>query len=519
MSELLLFPGESGNAFNLLPPELSDGAQNALFTYKEAAKDAANPLLLQRISRKIATLALFADQHLPSHAYDAAALMTLGDQLQYPNRTRRYRAASDGLHHYFNRNGRPLEKSNTYVGTLLGDFPHIEASANSYRQRLSESQKELLESDEAIPANAWINFRVGADIPEIARVHHATNVESHLIKAADAVDRIMHAPDDDRELFRRIIQAESVHSIPLEAYGLHAFDMLLQSTAGKMRVSKSGHLQLLEQTSSLLDRAKTISTEDILHEFFGRKPDGHLFQTAKESLYNEEVIFTSTPLEELTNDRQQGELHARFKTVGKYALKLLRNPNYDISSINQQPSDLFGMLAVLPSASQLGQFFGRTVTSVFANSAITLKTAASKKKPLFIQGSPGYIRQICQELPPEVLRHTQINEICDTPADHMYQVAKFTCELTLGENILPIEFQFQTIADRANARLGKPAHVNHNAKTGGDIARTIPGTDDDLRIIYSRKLEVDLTGEFVNSRSIKHGEEFRDRYMKSRNVR
>jgi hypothetical protein len=462
---------------------------------------------------------MFADQHLPTRAYDAAALMTLSDQLQHPNRAKRYKAASDGLHRYFNRNGNPLEKSNMYVGTLLGDFPHIEASADSYKQRLTEKQREMLEGNEAIPADAWIDFRVGADIPEIARVHHATNVESHLIKAADAVDRIMHAPDDDRELFRRIIQAESVHSIPLEAYGLHAFDMLLQSTAGKMRVSKSGNLELLERTSSLLDQAKSISTEDILHEFFGKKPDEHLFQTAKESLYGEEIIFTSTPLEELTGDRQQGELHARFKTVGKYALKLLRNPNYDISSVDQQPSDLFGMLAVLPTADELGKFFSQTVASIIENDAIELKTAASKSKPLFIQGSPEYVRQICQQLPREVLRITQIKEVCDTPSHEMYQVAKFTCELTLKDKVLPIEFQFQTVDDRANARHGKPSHVNHNAKTGNGAAQTIPGSGHDLRTIYSRKLEVDMTGELVNSRSIGNGEEFRARYMKSRNAK
>jgi hypothetical protein len=101
----------------------------------------------------------------------------------------------------------------------------------------------------------------------------------------------------------------------------------------------------------------------------------------------------------------------------------------------------------------------------------------------------------------------------------MYQVAKFTCELTLKDKVLPIEFQFQTVDDRANARHGKPSHVNHNAKTGNGAAQTIPGSGHDLRTIYSRKLEVDMTGELVNSRSIGNGEEFRARYMKSRNAK
>ncbi|HMS93150.1 MAG TPA: hypothetical protein PKD28_02060 [Candidatus Saccharibacteria bacterium] len=511
------FPGDSDQQFRFFPDELSDSAKDAITTYLDTAKSAGDKDILSRTSRVIGSLAVFADGNLPPHAYDVAALMPLARQLEHPNQPLRYRAASDGLFQYFTRTDRPPTRTGGYVGTLLGDMPHLRASAGAYRERLDDVQRRIFEGDEPISKRQWLDFTVGADIPEIARIHDKTNVESQLIMAADAVDRIAHESDDDQELFDHIIRAESFHSVPLEVYGFHAFDMMLQSAAGKKRVLRSGNEQVLEQTTKIIERAKNIETEDILYHYFGVHPKQHAFQTAHEPLYDEPIIFSSTHLPELSPGAEQGILHARFKTIGKYALKTLRNDHYDIEGIEDMklPSDLFGMLAVVPDEEALGKLFAQLIHRAMKNEAIELKTAASKERPFFVKGSPDYVQRVFEQLPPELHRHVQVEEIKNAPADHIYQVAKFTSILHIGNETLPVEFQFQTEADRANARLGRPSHMSHNAGKGVGASRIIPGTEDDLQKIYARKHKIDPNGEYVNRYSIPNGYEMRRRYLSS----
>lgn len=508
-----IFRGELSH-FSLFPDELSVDAKDAVATYLDTAKSAGDKSILPRTNRIVGSLALFADSNLPAHAYDAAALMPLAQQLEHPNQPLRYGAASAGLHQYFTRTHRQSARLGGYVGTLLGDMPHLRTAAGTYRDRLDEAQREALEGDAPIPPRLWLNFNVGADIPEIARVHNITNVESQFIMAADAVDRIVHAPDDDQELFDRIIRAESFHSVPLEAYGFHAFDMMLQSAAGKKRAIKAGHEQILERATSTIEGAKNVETEDILYHYFGMRPKQHAFQTAKEPLYDEAIIFSSTRLSELRPEMQHGTVHARFKTVGKYALKALRKNHYDIDNMSL-PSDLFGMLAVVPNEDELGKLFAQLIHRAMKNDAIELKTAPSKERPFYVQGSPDYIRRIFAQLPPELHRHVQEKKIEDVPSDHIYQVAKFTSILRIGNETLPVELQFQTEEDRANARLGKPSHMSHNAGKGAGASRIIPGSEDDLKKIYARKHKIDPNGEFVNRYSIPNGDEMRHRYLAS----
>lgn len=509
-----VFPGESSPPFRLFPDELSDGARDAVTTYMEGTKGTGEQNILQRTNRVIGSLAVFAGDNLPSRAFDVAALMPLAEQLEHPNQPRRYRAASDGLFQYFTRTDSRQTRSGGYVGTLLGDMPHLRQSAGSYRQRLDEGQREILEGEGRIPSQQWLDFTVGPNIPEIARIHDETNVESQVVMAADAVDRVVYAPDDDQELFDRIIRAESFHAIPLEVYGFHASDMRLQTETGKKRVLRSGNEKVLDQASWLIESAKKVDVEDILQQYFGVRPRRYSFQSSDEPLYDESIIFRTTPLSELGAGVEQGSLHSRFKTVGKYALKTLRKDHYDIDNL-RLPPDLFGMLAVVPDEKELGTLFSHLIRRAMKNEAIELKTAPSKERPFYVQGSPEYIQKVFAELPQELHRHVQVEVINNAPADHIYQVAKFTSILHIADESLPVEFQFQTVADRANARLGKPSHMSHNAGKGVGAARIIPGTEDDLHRIYERKHAIDPKGEYVNRRSIKHGYEMRRRYLAS----
>lgn len=515
MTNVPIFPDSAGRAFSLFPPELPPEAGEAVATYLDTAADVADRSTLQRTARVLGSLAAFTDR-FPANAYAAAAFVPLAEQIHHSNRPRRHHAAGIALKTYFNRQGANA-RANGYVGTLLGDMPHLHEGASAYVERLSEEEREVLQSDEALPPDKWLTFRVGADIPRIATIHDKTNVESQLIGAAYAIDSMAHAPDNDQELLDRIIRAESFYSVPLEIYGFHAYDTLLRSTASKIRVLRSGHERLLEESRVILDAAKSFETEDILRHFFEESSANHSFQTAHESFYDEAISYTSTSLGELTHDKQQGSLKTRVKGLGGFALKRLTNPNY-INSHTDQPSDVFGMLAVLPDEAQLGSFFADTIERVLKDEAITLTTAASKKAPLYIQGTRDFVHHIRSALPEELLSlvHCHPYELESATPDEIYQVAKFTCTLRIGNHDLPIEFQFQTQRDRVNARLGTPSHMNHHAKKGSNkAAAIIPGTPDDLRAIYSRKHDIDPRGLLVRTKSIPHGEDFKRRYLAS----
>lgn len=506
----------SSNSFEStesLPPQLSERARSAVSTYIHEAGGHASPDTTARAIRVIGTLAAFAPDDFPQTAFDAAAMQPLARHLRHPDQHSRYRAAGMGLLDYFSEpeSGR---KSSNYVGTLLGDLRYIDKAADSYMDRLRKNDMHsLLKSDEGIPKDAWLSLRVGANVPVLAEVCGKTNVESQLAAAAFVADLVFHPQDEDRKLFRDVLRTETFDAPLLEIYGLHAFDMMMQSNAGKVRVMKSGNEAVLEHTMKVLDEAKKISVEDIMKQVFGHVPKEHLFQTSQESLYDEKIVFSSTALSEVC-DESEGKLNARFKSVGKYALKLLRNANYDLES-ETKPADIFGMLAVLPDRKALGNLFGATVEQLLTNNSVDFVVSASKRKPLYIQGSPEYVREICMQLPPEVLSLIQLKVIKNTPEDHIYQVTKFTCEINFAGQKLPMEFQFQTSADRTNARLGPTSHMNHNAGHDDDLAAIIPGSPSDLRTIFTRAKKIDGYGETVNGQSIRHGEELQRALLKS----
>ena len=515
MTNVPLFPDAAGRAFSLFPPELPPEAGDTVATYLDVAAEVADRSTLQRTTRVLGSLAAFTDK-FPANAYAAAAFVPLAEQIHHPNRPKRHRAAGIALQSYFNRQG-ATARANGYIGTLLGDMSHLHAGADTYVERLGDEERMILQGNEALPPEKWLTFRVGANIPKIAAIHDKTNVESQLIGAAYAIDDMAHAPDNDQALIDRIIRAESFYSVPLEIYGFHAYDTLLRSTASKIRVLRSGHEQLLEQSRAILDGAKSFETEDILRHFFEANSASHSFQTAHESFYDETISYTSTSLGELTHDKQQGTLKTRVKGLGGFALKRLTNPNY-INNHTNHPSDVFGMLAVLPDEAQLGSFFADTIERVLKDDAITLTTAASKKAPLYIQGTRDFVQVIRNSLPEELssLVDCDPDRFEGATSDEIYQVAKFTCTLHIGGHELPIEFQFQTQRDRVNARLGTPSHMNHHAKKSSNrAAAIIPGTPDDLHAIYSRKHDIDPRGLLVRTKSIPHGEDFKRRYLAS----
>ena len=499
--------GGSSRHSAVLPTELSTDARTVFAAFGNHIDDATNKALIERTRRVVGSLALFMGSHLPDPSYDAAALAPIAEHL-HDTRDVFYGAAGESINLYFPGETKNYPRDKGYVATLLGDLPHLSRSAASYRQRVVEVGERMPGEEDEITPNDWLDFTVGADIPGIADIHSRTNVESQLIMAADAIDRIVHNAGDDNELLDRIIRAESMHSVALEVYGFHAFDMMLQSEAGKTRVRMAGHEDLLADVYDRLESTKAaVTSEEILAEILTLEPGKPLFRSERSSLYDEKIDYSSMLF---SGEKWNGQLHMRFKTVGKYALKILRNDNYDHESTATLPSDLFGILAVVKDERELGNLFRQAVESIGMNDNVEFMVAASKRSPLYVQGSPEFVREICSQLPSPIAEATQTKIIPNDPS-HVYQVAKFTCEVRVNGITVPVEFQLQTEADRANARLGKPSHMNHNAKLSQSPLGIKFGDDEDLRRIYERKRRIDPQGIRVNRPSIEHGEEIRRR--------
>lgn len=496
---------------------MSPAAEATIASYQRMAGESASTNVRARAERVLGTLALYAPDTFSERALDAAALQQVAGQVWHRNRPARRQAAANALlAEYFTSPTHDIDaKGGAYVGTLLGDGIHIDRAGKSYMGRLEATGEAWkLDGHHEITPDTWATLRVGANVPEMVEVARTTNVESQIARAALVADYLYHPVDDDARLLSDTISAEYFYTRLLEAYGLHAFDMLLQSNAGKTRALKSGHERELMRAMEVLDTAKQIEIEDIMYKLFGKRPHEHRFQTSSESMYDEAIIFSTTDLSEISNEVPDGVLNARFKAAGSYVWKGINNPEYDFEN-GKLPADVFGVMAIVDNEQQLGSLFDCTVQRLLRDDDIRLVTAASKQMPLYIQGTPEFIENIYGELSPEVARLIQLKQPkpAGTPTDQVYQVAKFTCEVEFKSQTLPIEFQFQTTQDRANARLGHVSHMSHGAGEG--LADIIPGAAVDLEYIYRQKSKIDSRGEHVAPGSISNGYRFGNELYKA----
>lgn len=483
-------------------------AMEAVDQFVEIAGDEGK--IRASVSRTVGTLATYGPSLLSQNVYDTAVMTPLGDHLQIPNERRRYVAAGMGILAYFtSQNNYNTHQENGYVGTLMGDMPHLAALANGFEARLSQYRSaQGLTNDDGVMADDWRSLRVGANIPDLAMACYQNNIESILVRSAYVADRLTHPRDDELELLREISRVETFYAPLLEILGLHAFDMMMRSNVDKIRFMKSGDNTALQLASDTMRRAKDIEIEDIFEQLLGIRPREHTFSTNANSLLDENIIYSSTDASELGMAVDAGEIRSRFKGVGNYARKIIENPEYDANpESTNKPMDVFGLLAVLPDAGAVGQLFGYVADRVRRNDHIYLHPAGKKWSPFYIQGSKDYVRQVVSQLPSDLADLVQVKPE-DCAASDIFQVSKFTCFINFGDYLLPVEFQFQTEADRANARIGKLSHMSYHS--GDGIGSVIPGKSSDLRYINERRKRIDNKniGRFVNGQSIPHGEEF-----------
>ena len=501
---------------------LSQPVSDAVDTYIEYAGLHASANFRQRVGRIANILNAFAPKEFPKQAFDAATLQTIASRLYNPGHIVRNQAAGRAfLDYYSHPDNHNDSKNNAFVATMLGDIPHIDRSADEFESRMiAAGRGDIFDYSKPISNDDWLTLRTGPNIPEIAKASRATNVESMIARCAFQVDHVTQPIEDDSmKLFRDVQRVDSFDVPVLDALGLNAFSILASSNAGKVRAIKSGNEATLDIASRLLERVKEVSTEEIMEAIYGVQPKQHLFQVYdNSSSYGEKIVFSSTDLNEFfdvkSGSGKTPKINARFKGVGDAAMKLLRNSNYNTADSANHLMDIFGLMAILPDERSLSDLLSYTVDKIANNNNIEMKPAPSKdqNKRFYVQGSARFVRSILSKLPADIARDAQVYSE-DRPENRLYQVAKFTCTITFGEIAIPVEFQFQTQADRENARFGYVSHLNHHSKDA--IAGVVSEEEKSLKGIRLRMERMDKNGNIVNGQSIEHGEEFREKFYQA----
>ncbi len=507
-------PSEKGHPSYQLRPE----TLVALDSYDHVAQSVSpydKPK--ERAERVVTTLDYFVPEGYPVRSFEGVALQQLASALQEYHASARRSAAGHALYDYFQY----LQSDNNYttqqigyIGVILGDSSILKAGARHYmRDRtapLTERDHRALHTKRPFDKHDWLNIDAGINIEHVAKVHEQTNVESQLGRAALAIDKIAHHEiDNDVELMHNILDAESFYLTLLDAFGVHALAMTLQSAAGKARLLRSGNEKALDAAREALNSAKQVPIEELLGKVFGTVPQSSAFHADKE-FYDEQIIFNTTKLEELTGGRHTGSVNARFKSEGKYGLKQVRDHKYRF----RQPLDVVGMMVVVKSPDELASIFTEVYERISHDETISPATAPGKEKPLHIEGTSAYINSILSRLPSNLDFNTKV-AATDDP-DQVYQVAKFTCDIECSDVLVPLEVQFLLERDRENSRVGQTSHpVYDERKRSGRTQREqldaqCDSSERSLRRIHGRKAKVDPEAALVYPNSVNNGFRLQD---------
>lgn len=505
----------------MYPEHASVAAHHVLKDFSETTLSLAPEELRERGERVAQMLRLFVEDQLPEPAYDAAALLPLARYVQNGRNELAGDVASWALLEYLTNPDEDLRVSREAVDYLLdiwGDFNVIDSAVLDYETRIKERDTEFgrralelisTESDVIILPENWMNVRVGVNVPKIREVSHEVNIESVIIGAASLLDEIMHETDERNQL-QNILVAETFYCPALDALGLTAMEMAMRSEVNRVRLENAGRSDLIEQAEAALEPIKSVGQDRVLETLFGASlsDEKTTYNMRNETPYGETIYFRDSEIDSFEKEKWSGaRILARTKTVKSLALKMLENPDYE----NTLPSDIVGITAVLQGEAQLAAFFNHIVELVDSLEGAHFVTAASKKQPLYVQGSEDFIGSLKDKFDPSFLDQTDFRK--NEKADSTFQVAKMTFVVEIDGVAIPIEFQFQTEADRERSRLGDASHIYQKSRyVRDDMPSSRPGNPNDLREINARRhiwLTLDKKVIVVGN----HGPQFADKII------
>lgn len=474
----------------------SAAAHDVLRNFSENTTELASEELLKRGERVAQMLRLFVVDQLPEPAYDAAALLPLARYVQGHQDETKSGAASWELLEYLTNpdDERKISYEATdYLLDIWGDFEVIDSAVLDYQARIEEMNtafgRQALElispqSDRVIQPEDWMSIRAGVNVPKIREVSHQVNIESVIIGAASLLDEIIHETDARKQL-QNILTAETFYCPALDALGLTAMEMAMRSEVNRVRLENAGRTDLITRAEEALEPIEAIGQDRVLELLFGTSLSNGVtsFHMNNETPYGETIYFRDSALNNFENEgHTDARILARTKTEKSLALKMLDNPDYN----EALPSDIIGITAVLQGEARLAAFFNHIVELVESLDSVNFVTAASKTKPMYVQGGKEFIESLKQKFDPALLDCVEFNE--KEVSDSTFQVAKMTFIAHIDGVAVPVEFQFQTEADRERARLGAASHIYQKSRyVRDDMPGSRPGNPNDLREINARR--------------------------------
>lgn len=482
------------------PKNVSFAAHEMLKEFSESTLSLEPESLRQKGERAASMLRLFVGDTLPEPAYDGAMLLPLARHIQQ-GQTEQASDASWAIMDYLTspEEGRQVsDEAIEYLLDVWGDFKIIDQAVWDYEARIKERETAMgsqtlrlihAEDDTPIAAEEWTSVRIGVNIPKIREVTHEVNVESVVIGAASLLDDIIHNKEDKRQQMHNILVAETFYCPALDALGLTAMEMAMRSEVNKVRLVNAGRSDLNQKATELLKPVKAIGQDRVLEELFGvpLSNEKTSFHLDDETPYGTTVHFRDS----LLNVDLEGlgpldiRTVTRTKMAESVAMKMMENPHYE----NTTPSDLVGITAIPQGETQLAALFNHVIKRMTSRAdTFTLAAAASKKQPMYVQGSAEYVASLKEKFDPAILDQVEF-KICDG-SKSAFQVAKVTFTATIDGIEIPVEFQFQTEADRERARIGN-FEVSHTAQksrnTHPDLPGNNPGEPNHLREINERR--------------------------------
>lgn len=482
---------------NEYPEYVSPSAHQALKDFSDTTLSLDPEALRERGERIAKTLHVFVRDRLPEPAYDAAALLPLARFIQGDEDIGLKGDASWALADYLTD---PANKDQVtpevlgYLSDIWGDFRTIDAVVFDYQDRTRQLGTQFgnqvlraiaIEDDTPIPTEYWTKVRAGVNIPKMREVTHDVNVESVVIGAAALLDDIIHE-EDPRHQLHNLLVAETFYCPALDALGLSAMESATRNEVNRVRLINAGRTDLLEKANKVLAPIKAIGQEKALETLLGASltKEKTRFHLDDETPYGATIHFIDTTIQP---DRFEEEVRiiSRIKGVESLAMKMLEKPAYE----NVLPSDIIGMTAIVKGEAQLATLFNHIAERVQSLEDCSFVTAGSKTQPMFVQGGEEFIGSLerkIRKINPAILDQIQFKPNDESVSD--FQVAKMTFMIKIDGAEVPVEFQFQTEADRDRAETGDSPHfIQKTLGVSEEMPGNLLGKPHDLVDIRNRK--------------------------------
>jgi hypothetical protein len=440
-------------------------------------------------------VAAFASDFVPQRLYDVAILHDVVDRFEVTPDTKIRDAARKALSGYFNELN---TKEAKYVSCVLADMSVSEQASERYReaaalQIIGERHNGIhLPSHHGdLPDEYW---RLDAPLPDIkgmAILAKETNIETHVVRAAEKIDNIWLPPKHDSALFLDIVEVEYFDVPKLEIIGFDGMAMSARDVALRTRYEKLGEESVLSRAAKLHEDARKLSVHRMFSMVVGEE-NFHIKHVVKDMGREPFVEIGDFDFKDPNGRNASGKF--RIKSIGSIADKLQRY-GQDV------PMDIFATTVIEDDVQSSADMFATMIELLSDNSLVSLIPAKSKKKALYAQGGEDYLQSIAKALQD---RGIDLSDVQFEPIEaDGYEVSKITFNLCHDSVTTPSEVQFVTKEKRHEARLGRNAH---HALKSGDSTVDI----ESMESIYERKSKMTPDPKSpdylrVNGQSLKRG--------------